>query len=552
MFHVEHKFGNMDFSIKGNYVDIFKEEIYPVEIIIKNSVVSEIVKLDYEVDFFILPGFVDSHVHIESSMLIPSEFAKIAIKHGVVGVVADPHEIANVAGTEGIEFMVNNGNSVAFNFFFGAPSCVPATEFESSGARIDSDAIDKLLKKDDIFFLSEVMNYPGVINREDEIMKKIEISHRNNKPVDGHSPGLRGADLKRYVNSGITTDHECLNLDEALEKISAGMKIQVREGSAAKSFDVFYELIDKFPHSIMLCTDDIHPDDLENGYINRLVSLGIKKGLNLFNLLRAACVNPILHYNLPLGMLRKGDNADMIVVKDLQEFSVHQTYVKGNLVYDNGEIRLKSQKQTFTSLFRDQNIFPDELVVNVDEGNIRSIKVFDKELFTSSEIVVPKVKDGKVICDIDNDLVKIVVVNRYENIKPVVGFVKGFGINRGSIAGSIAHDSHNIIGIGVDDNDIALAINAVIEMRGGLVVSSSDEMLKMPLEIGGLMTSRNGSQVAKEYSELNQLAKTLGCSLTAPFMSLSFLSLLVIPELKIGDKGLFDVNSFSFTSLFIK
>lgn len=537
--------------VNGNLIDIFRDEIYPAEVIISDGRIASILRNNNRYSKYILPGLVDSHIHIESSMLTPAGFARIAVRHGTVAVVSDPHEIANVMGIEGVYFMIDNGKSVPLKFFFGAPSCVPATDYETGGGRIDYPEVKKLLMRDEIYFLSEVMNYPAVIRGDKEIMKKIGAAKKLSKPVDGHAPGLVGSDLKIYAGRGIETDHECISISEAEEKISAGMKIQIREGSAAKGFDLFAGLIERFPSSIMLCTDDLHPDDLIKGHINSFLARGIEKGLNLFDLIRCATLNPVSHYNLPVGLLREGDRADLIIVEDLKDFTVSTTYIDGEKVYDSGSVLFESSNARFTRKFRADNIDTDDICLVAEKSKMRVIRVNDGDLYTNSEIHDARIENGFAVSDPDRDICKIVVVNKYNKIQPSVGFITGFGIKSGAIAGSVAHDSHNIIAVGIEDDFIVRAVNTVIGLQGGLSVSSSEKNVSMQLEIGGLMTSKDGIEVARKYQELDFAAKQLGSGLSAPFMSLSFMALLVIPELKIGDRGLFDVNKFNFTSLFV-
>ncbi|MFO7924445.1 MAG: adenine deaminase [Bacteroidales bacterium] len=542
----------MQFKLKGNLVDAYSKRIFPAEVIIVNGKIDSISESKGKYSHYILPGLVDSHVHIESSMLSPSGFAYLAVKHGTVAVVSDPHEIANVAGIEGVCYMTDSAETVPLKFYFGAPSCVPATEFETSGARLDPEDVKNLLNKDNIFFLSEVMNYPGVIYNEENIMQKIDLARKLNKPIDGHAPGLTGDGLLTYANAGITTDHECLNINEAEEKISAGIKIQIREGSAAKGFDNLFELIDKYPESVMLCSDDMHPDDLIAGHINILLSRGVKKGVNIFNLIKAASINPVLHYNLSAGLLREGDNADFIIVKDLKNFDVLETYIDGNKVFEKGNVLFNPVKKDFIKSFRTLHLNSEEIQIFAETDKIKIIKVKDGELYTGSDIIKATVKDRFVVADASRDICKIVVVNKYGNYKPSVGFVSGFGLRNGAMAGSVAHDSHNIVAVGVEDKYIVEAVNSVIDMQGGLVAVSDFGKKFLQLEIAGLMTNNEGEEVARSYKLLDKYVKKMGSGLSAPFMSLSFMALLVIPELKIGDKGLFDVNEFSFTPLFIK
>ena len=542
----------MKFKIKGNLVDAFKREIYPAEISIQDTKIESIRRIDEELSDYILPGLVDSHVHIESSMLVPAEFAKLAIRFGTVAVVSDPHEIANVAGVDGVNFMIKNSKTVPLKFFFGAPSCVPATRFESSGASLNASQIEELLKREEIYFLSEVMNFPGVINGDPELLRKIDIAAKYNKPVDGHAPGLTGDDLKKYIDSGITTDHESISIAEAEEKILRGMKVMIREGSAAKGFDLFHKLIDAYPGFVMLCTDDIHPDDLINGHINLLLARGVRLGVDVYNLVRAASINPVLHYNLPVGLLREGDRADIVVVKDIEGFEVLETYIEGVKLFGKGEVLFESEAHYLPSRFREAHLSTGDLNVRQEGERIRVIEARDGELYTRSIIKKPLIINDCAVSDTERDILKIVVVNKYSNAKPVTAFITGFGLKKGAIAGSIAHDSHNIIAVGVEDADIASSINSVIDMKGGLVIADSGTITGLKLEIAGLMTTQDGYDIALKYNELDQLAKKLGCELTAPFMSLSFMALLVIPELKISDLGLFDSSAFNFTSLFVE
>ena len=540
----------MDFKIKGNLVDVFNRKIFPARVSVGDGKIESITRIDELLPHYILPGFIDSHVHIESSMLTPVGFSRLAVRYGTVAVVSDPHEIANVAGSEGVKFMIENSKKVPLKVFFGAPSCVPATVFEKSGAVLDSQKVGKLLKRDDIYFLAEVMNFPGVINGDPGVLDKINRAIQYRKPVDGHAPGLTGSDLKKYINAGISTDHECLSLAEAEEKISLGMKIQIREGSAAKGFDLLYELIDRYPDSVMLCSDDIHPGDLLKGHINQMLSRGIKLGVNIFNLIKAASINPVKHYNLPVGMLRTGDHADMVIVDNLDDFGIIETYINGEKVYGQGEVLFKGVNQAFHTKFRTTQVGPDDLKVKATGSRMRVIRAMDGELYTGSGIIAPRVTGGYVVSDPESDVLKITVVNKYENKKPVTAFVSGFGLKKGAIAGSIAHDSHNIIAVGVSDNDIAYAINGIIDLQGGLIAVAYPDTVRLKLEIAGLMTVQEGTAVAQLQQELDDFARQSGCSLAAPFMSLSFMALLVIPELKISDQGLFDGINFSFTSLF--
>ncbi|ASB49064.1 adenine deaminase [Alkalitalea saponilacus] len=543
-------------SIKGNIVDVFRKEIFAGEITFcKNGIIS-IVKLDEKFENFILPGFIDAHVHIESSMLTPSRFAEIVVPRGTIGVVSDPHEIANVLGVEGVEYMINDGKKVPLKFFFGAPSCVPATSFESSGAVIDSSAVQSLLRRDDVWFLSEMMNFPGVIYDDVDVHKKLNFAKQYNKPIDGHAPGLTGSNLDKYVSAGISTDHECSTLKEAEEKISKGMMIQIREGSAARNFEALKSLFKNHPDKLMLCTDDSHPDDLiSQGHMDRLLRLGLKEGINLFDLLRAVTINPAQHYNLPIGLLRVNDPADFIVVEDLDNFNVVSAYIEGERVYhQNDGITFDVPSADPVNKFRTELVTHKQLEVKLPDeyDSVRVIEVHDGELLTSQYNWKPlNVSGGVLTSDLNQDIIKLVVVNRYKDTPPSVGFVKNLGLKKGAIGSTVAHDSHNIIVAGCDDDSILRAINVLIEGNGGIVTVNGEFFNHLPLPVAGLMSCDSGAEVAEKYKVCNQNAAKMGSSLKSPFMTLSFLSLLVIPSLKLGDKGLFNVADFEFTSLFV-
>ncbi len=539
---------NEIFSVKGNLVDIHPKKIYPAEITVENRKIKSITEIhnsSLTTHNYILPGFIDSHVHIESSMLVPSEFAKLAVVHGTVATVSDPHEIANVCGMEGVEFMIANGKTVPFKFHFGAPSCVPATTFETAGSLLDSNDVKKLLENSDIYYLSEMMNFPGVLNEEDEVMKKIEVAHHLLKPVDGHAPGLRGDDAKKYIAAGITTDHECFTKEEALDKLQNGMKIIIREGSAAKNFEALVDLLHEYSNQMMFCSDDKHPDSLVEGHINQLCAGAIAKGIDLFNVLEAACVNPVLHYKMKVGLLKEGDAADFIVVKDLKNFEVLQTYIDGELVAENGKSKVKSQKSKIINNFpcskKSQSDFEAEWK---NENKIPVIEALDGQLITNKIFHLPKTEEGKIVPDVENDILKIAVVNRYKDAPIAKAFIKNFGLKTGALASSVAHDSHNIVAVGADDESICEAVNMVIEHKGGVsFVSDGIEMI-VPLPVAGLMSNEDGYKVAEQYFLIDKAVKNAGCTLSAPFMTLSFMALLVIPHLKLSDLGLFDGDKF--------
>lgn len=540
------------FSISGNLVDIWQKKIYPATIEVVNGKIHSILPITESIiGNYILPGFIDSHVHIESSMLIPSEFARLAVVHGTVSTVSDPHEIANVCGLEGVEFMINNGKKVPFKFNFGAPSCVPATIYETAGAALNSDDVKKLLEKPEIKYLSEMMNFPGVLHQDAEVMKKIEAAHALGKPVDGHAPGLMGELAKQYINAGISTDHECFTAAEALDKLRFGMKIIIREGSAAKNFEALIELLNDHPNQILFCSDDKHPDSLEAGHINQLCARAIAKGIDLFKVLQAACVNPVVHYKLDVGLLRHGDAADFIVTDSLTNFIISQTYIDGNLVAENGQSFIESVKENPINQFVCNEIETSNLRLlakNYPSQNqkIPVIEALDGQLITHKLWLKGKEINEALESDTDNDNLKMVVVNRYHTAPIAKCFIKNFGFKKGAIASSVAHDSHNIVAIGTTDESLCKAINLVIKESGGVSCVDGEKSLVLGLPVAGLMSANDGYAVAKSYTEIDAMAKSLGSKLQAPFMTLSFMALLVIPHLKLSDKGLFDGDQFSF------
>jgi len=537
-------------QIKSNYINILNQEIYPAIITIEHGKIKSVEKINETIQTYILPGFVDAHVHIESSMLVPTEFAKKAVIHGTVATVSDPHEIANVLGKEGIYYMIENGNKCPFKFNFGAPSCVPATVFETAGAEISAADIDELMSKNEIKYLAEMMNYPGVLFQDKIVMEKIAIAQKYLKPIDGHAPGLTGEKAIQYIHAGISTDHECFTYEEAKFKLENGMKVLIREGSAAKNFEALIDLLHDFPNEIMFCSDDKHPDDLLLGHINLLVKRALSKGINLFKVLKAACVNPVLHYNLNVGLLRIMDNADFIIINNLKDFEILETYIDGKLVAQNGNSFIKTKPEKVINNFsiKEKNVADFELQVLTDK--VRIIEVIDGQLITKNlESNVLKNKNGKAISDIKNDILKMSIVNRYHEAPIASAIIKNFGLQQGAIASSVAHDSHNIIVVGVDDESMCKVVNALIQHKGGLAVAGVDSCTVLPLPIAGLMSQDSCEVVAEKYTALVHKAKNLGCTLHSPFMSLSFMALLVIPSLKLSDRGLFDGDTFQFCQL---
>jgi adenine deaminase len=538
------------FQVSGQIVDVINSRIFKGTILIENGKIINIIEDDNDNNQIIMPGFVDSHIHIESSLLVPSEFARLAVAHGTVATVSDPHEIANVLGVDGVKYMIENGKKSPMKFYFGTPSCVPATSFETSGAILDSTAVDELLSLDDIKYLGEMMNYPGVIFEDEEVIKKIESAKRHNKPIDGHAPLLSGNDLIKYCNTGISTDHECSNIQEAREKISLGMKIQIREGSAANNFNALIQLIKEHPDKIMLCTDDMHPHEFIRGHINRLVVKAISLGYDILDIIKAATLNPVKHYNLEVGLLQKDDPADFIIIDNFNDFNILQTYIDGKLVAENNKSLIAVDKvQTINKFAAEKVLIKDFRIADIGK-EVKIISAISGEIITEKLVGRPKSVNNNLVSDVDNDILKIAVINRYEKKKIALGFIKNFGLKKGAIASSVAHDSHNIVVIGCSDEEMARAANMIIKSKGGLVAWSYDQHKCIPLPIAGLMTDKNGYKIAGDYLLLVALAKEFGSTLNDPFMTMGFMSLLVIPKLKLSDKGLFDCEKFQLTELF--
>lgn len=555
-------------TITGQLVDVPAKKIYPATILIENGRIIRIEQAGQTGEvgeavspLFILPGFIDAHVHIESSMLIPSEFARLAVVHGTVSTISDPHEIANVCGIEGVGFMIENGNKTPFKFNFGAPSCVPATSFETAGAMLSATDVAALLDHPEIRYLSEMMNFPGVLHQDREVMEKIAAAHQRGKPVDGHAPGLRGEQAKQYIDAGISTDHECFTREEALDKLLHGMHIIIREGSAAKNFEALIDLLHDYPDKIMFGSDDKHPDSLVSGHINQLCARAVQKGIDLFKVLQAACINPVLHYKLSTGMLRENDPADFILVRDLRDFQVVQTYINGHLVADSGQSLIAAVAVEGINNFHcSKKAVADFTVKAATTGSttIPVIEALDGQLITNKLSYQAAVQRGEISSHPENDVLKIVVVNRYHDAPVAKAFIKNFGLKEGAIASSVAHDSHNIVAVGADDRSLCRAVNLVIEQQGGVscvkplpAATGAGEVFEemvLPLPVAGLMSADDGYLVAGSYTRIDAMAKSLGSGLAAPFMTLSFMPLLVIPHLKLSDKGLFDGDAFALIS----
>jgi adenine deaminase len=536
-------------QIQGQIVDIQNRRIYTGEITVEAGKIISITEKNHDVKSYILPGFIDSHIHIESSMLIPSEFAKLAVLHGTVATISDPHEIANVLGAAGVYYMIENSKKVPLKFHFGAPSCVPATSFETAGAIIDSEGIKELLAHPDIYYLAEMMNYPGVLFDDEEVIKKINWAKHFNKPVDGHAPGLRGDPIRKYIAAGISTDHECFTYEEAAEKLSLGMKVLIREGSAAKNFEALIDLLPEHFENMMFCSDDKHPDDLIVSHINALCARAVARGIDVFKVLQAACVNPVHHYKINVGLLNEKDAADFIVVEDLVNFKVLQTYIEGNLIAENGKSFIPHVAFETPNNFNISAKNVTDFYVKSSASKIRVIEALEGQLITNEIHHQPLIENGNIISDIKNDILKMAVVNRYQDAPPAIAFIKNFGLKSGAIASSVAHDCHNIVVVGTSDEEICHAVNLLVKNTGGICAVNGSDNKSLALPVAGIMSDKDGWETGKLYQEIDAMAKQLGSNLKAPFMTLSFMALLVIPDLKLSDKGLFSGNSFSFVDL---
>ncbi|GAA4823076.1 adenine deaminase [Algivirga pacifica] len=542
------------FTIKAHLIDIHQRKTYPAQLEVADGKIAKITPItadEVTTPYYIAPGLVDAHIHIESSMLVPSEFAKIAVTHGTVATVSDPHEIANVLGMEGVRYMIDNGNTVPLKFNFGAPSCVPATSFETAGAELGPDDIRTLMAMDEVKYLAEMMNWPGVLFKDPMVMEKIAIAHEAGKPVDGHAPGLKGEQAAQYAAAGISTDHECVAADEALDKLKVGMKIQIREGSAAKNFEALIELAKEHAHQMMFCSDDKHPHELKEGHINQLIQRGLAKGVDLYDLLNMASANIVNHYKLNVGLLQEGDPADFILIDSPEQFNIQRTYIDGELVAENGQSHITADTAPIINHFDTSHKAVTDFEVDAASEHLKVVVAEDGSLLTGSETVECLIKDGKAVSNTEKDILKYTVVNRYKNATPAIAFIKNFGLKKGAIATSVAHDSHNILAVGVDDEQLCKAVNTVIDNKGGIAVVDGDQVYSIPLPVAGLMTNQPAERIAEEYNELLAKAAVLGSTLHDPFMSLSFMALLVIPALKLSDKGLFDGEKFEFTPLFV-
>ncbi|MCC5942361.1 MAG: adenine deaminase [Balneolaceae bacterium] len=533
-------------TVKGIIVDPVNRDTFSGEVEIEHGRIKQIKKADDVPQRYILPGMVDAHIHIESSMLIPSEFARLAVQHGTVATVSDPHEIANVCGKEGVEYMIENGKKVPLKFYFGAPSCVPATPFETAGAVLDVDDVKELLERDEIHYLAEMMNWPGVLNDDPDVLAKIEAALKLGKPVDGHAPGLNGERARKYASAGITTDHESFTRQEAIDKLEAGMLIAIREGSAAKNYEALIDLLKDYPGKMMFCSDDKHPDDLLRGHINEIVSRTLARGFDLYDVLHASSVLPVQHYKLKVGLLQPGDPADFIIVDNPESMNVLETWIDGEQVYDKDTVRFGDIASSRINNFKSYEVSAEDFKLYSENQDQQIIVANDGELITGSKTVTLQIKDGEVLAAPEKDILKIAVVNRYEKQPPAVGFITNFGLKNGAIASSVGHDSHNIIVVGTSDEFLSRAVNLIMENEGGISAVHGENEDVLPLPIGGIMSDDSGEIVARGYERLSKISREMGSTLKAPFMLISFMALLVIPSLKMSDKGLFDGENFEF------
>ena len=537
-------------QVSGQLIDIPNRKIYPATVHFDNGIIHKIEQTDSAPDQYILPGFVDAHVHVESSMLVPAEFGRLAVVHGTVGTISDPHEIGNVLGVKGVEYMIENGKQINFKFHFGAPSCVPATIFETAGAEINVEDVEYLLKKPEINYLAEMMNWPGVLFNDETVFAKIAKAKELGKPIDGHAPGVKGEQAKTYAAAGISTDHECFTQEEAQDKLDCGMKILIREGSAAKNFEALIPLLEENYQRIMFCSDDKHPDNLVEGHINLLVKRALAKGNDLYKVLQAACINPVEHYNMNIGLLQKNDPADFIVIDNTEDFNIQQTWIRGELVAENGISNIPKVQNTVINNFDCQPKTANQFKIEIKGSKVQMMEALDGQLITNLLSYDSALIDNPNQSNIEEDILKVTVVNRYKEEAPAVGYIKNIGLKEGAIASSVGHDSHNIIAVGVDDDSIAKAVNLIIEAKGGVsaVGNGQEQLLELP--VAGIMSEKDGYEVAEAYSKIDAFAKSLGSPLDSPFMTLSFMALLVIPKAKMSDLGFFDGESFKFIDVF--
>jgi len=507
---------------------------------------------------FVAPGFIDAHVHIESSMSCPAEFARCVLPHGTTTVAADPHEIANVLGAEGIGYMIDSSKDQPVNIYYTLPSCVPATDMETSGAKLGADDLLPFMNNSQIIALAEMMNFPGVIYRDNEVLRKIEGMKKQRKPVDGHAPGLTGRDLHAYISAGISSDHECTTEKEAKEKLNAGMHIMIREGTGAKNLKNLLPIINRqTSRRLMWCTDDRHPHDIiKEGHIDFIVRSAIRMGLDPLTAIQMATINTAEYFGLNnVGAIGPGRQADLVVFSDIKNPVIEEVYFRGNLAAREGKILPEIKKPAPLNIWPSMNVDIDKIDFSIPavSRQARVIEIIPHQLITGQSLIKVAVSGNSAISDIKRDILKIAVVERHKGTgNTAVGFVRGFDLKQGALASSVAHDSHNIIIVGTNDEDMKTALEAVFKMGGGLAAASNGKILaNLSLPIAGLMSLQPVKTIKEKLDNLIDISREFGSSLNDPFMTLSFLALPVIPELKITDKGLVDVAKFRIVPLFV-
>lgn len=551
-----------DLVIHGNLVNVYSGEVYEAYVGLQGPRVKYVHRhskrggkyLDVY-PRYILPGLIDAHIHIESSMLTPTRFAEAAVPRGTTCVICDPHEIANVLGIDGVRYMIKTSSKTPLRFYYMIPSCVPASKLETTGGIIGIRETTELKNEPGVLGLGEVMNFPGVVGGDKELMSKIALFR--DMAVDGHSPGLRGEELCKYVSAGISSDHECTDKDEALEKLSLGMRIMIREGTASKDMHRLIGAVNEAnSRRFMMVSDDLGPDDLvKNGHVDRLLRRAVEEGLDPVNAVRLVTSNPAEYFGLKLlGGVAPGKLGDLVVVEDLESFRVSMVLINGRLVAKDGKALFPQKTASRIGSPMNFTLSPGSLAIGSPspEAKVRVIEVYDGSLYTSEKVIKMRPKNGFIASSPDRDILKVCVVERYRSTGNVgVGFVRGFGLKRGALASSIAHDSHNIVAVGVRDKDIHRAGNAIKKLGGG-IAAVGDSISALSLPVAGLMTDDLPERVAENLVEVNRVAEDLGCPLSSPFSTLSFIALAVIPELKLTDMGLVDVRQSKLVNLIVQ
>lgn len=535
--------------IKGNILNVFTDEIYPGEIKIEHGIIESIKEVNADFNDIIVPGFIDAHIHIESSMLTPSRFAEIALRHGTTSVIADPHEIANVMGMDGIDYMIDDAKKTPLKYYFTAPSCVPATKFEKSGATISPNIIDNLLSRPEFVALGEVMDYNAVISNEKSILEKIKIAKKYHKPIDGHAPLLSGKNLQKYVKHGVITDHESTTKKEVAEKKRMGMKIMIREGSESKMLE---KLI--YSNCDFIVSADLKPEDLINGHLDKCLRKAVDYGMDPYEAIKLVTINPAEHYNLNAGSISPGKSADLVFIDNLRDFTVKRVVINGNTIFKKQKLLFRANPRPIDTTLHVSLTKPEDFDLKAQNpahksATVNLINVSDNTIITKQSSAKLSIQKKTIIPSVFEDILKISVVDRYGGNTISNGFVKGFGIKNGAIASSVSHDSHNIIVVGTNSEYMSRATNHLIENKGGLAAISNQAKLDVTLPIAGLMSDKPAKVVANNSAKLNELVSNMGCELSSPFTSLSFMALPVVPEVKMTTNGLFNVNTHQFIDI---